>query len=288
MADSVIQLLNILFGLAFTLIFAFVMNKLDQRYRFSKPRQDRSVHYHRIADESLTRARQRWQRAGRTIRFGPVGAFYGGDQPDNLNRFTPDAGALAIVDDRLVFRSASSANFEIDLPLESIRWFGQANVTVQRVNALTFYVEQDSRWRLYTIGVEDVEGVNRALQEIGGLALNPDPDYGPVNTLRCNQNVYGHWVPDHTVRLVLIRDHLLANWRTVVRFDQIQGLAVLPSGGLSPVTSALLSIRYTSDDGKPRGVGFALGWDKAFVWAAMLEKRTGVELDQVERKKKIG
>ncbi len=140
-------------------------------------------------------------------------------------------------------------------------------MTVQKHNALTFYVEQESRWRLYTIGVEYVEPITRALQEIGGVALNPDPDYGPVNALRYDQNIYGHWEPDHTVRLYLIPDHLLADWRTVVRFDQIGGLAVLPSGGLSPVDLALLSIRYTSDDGRPCGVGFALGWDKVYTWA---------------------
>jgi hypothetical protein len=293
MSQTLTQALSVLLGviasLGITALLIYIFVASSGQGRWSGSQAERTAYYlDRVADESLDRARQHWQRAGRTIRFGPVKAFYCGDQPDNLNRFTPDAGALAIVDARLVFRSASSANFEIDLPLESIRWFGQANVTVQQFNALTFYVEPASRWRLYTIGVEDVEGVNRALQDIGGLALNPDPDYGPVNVLRCDQNIYGHWVPDHTVRLYLIPDHVLADWRTVVRFDQIQGLAVLPSGGLSPAGSALLSIHYTADDGRPRGVGFALGWSKAFVWAAMLEERTGVEREQVERKKKIG
>jgi hypothetical protein len=242
----------------------------------------------RTADESLDRARQHWQRTGRTIRFGPVKAFYGGDQPDNLNRSAPDAGALAIVDDRLIFRSASSANFEIDLPLASIRRFGQSNEVVQQANALTFYVEDDARWRLYTIGVEDAKRVIQALQDVGGVAMNRDSAYGPVNAQRFDQNIYGHWVPDHTVRLYLIPDHLLADWRTVVRFDQIQGLAVLPSGGLSSPNSVLLSIRYTSDDGKPCAVGFALGEDKAQAWADILEYRTSIKQDQDQRKKKTG
>jgi hypothetical protein len=286
MAEIVIALIRILLIAAIGVMYVFIMVEAARNHETREEQIEARLN--RTAAEGVERARRRWLRAGRTIRFGPVKAFYCGDQPDNLNRSAPDVGALAIVDDRLIFRSVSSANFEIDLPLESIRWFGQANVTVQQFNALTFYVEPASRWRLYTIGVEDVEGVNRALQDIGGLALNPDPDYGPVNALRCDQNIYGHWVPDHTVRLYLIPDHVLADWRTVVRFDQIQGLAVLPSGGLSPAGSALLSIHYTADDGRPRGVGFALGWSKAFVWAAMLEERTGVEVDQVERKKKIG
>jgi hypothetical protein len=293
MSQTLTQALSVLLcviaslGITALLIYIFVAS--SGQGRWSGSQAERTAYYlDRVADESLDRARQHWQRAGRTIRFGPVKAFYCGDQPDNLNRFTPDAGALAIVDARLVFRSASSANFEIDLPLESIHWFGQPNVTVQQVNALTFYVEHDSRWRLYTFGVDHVPHVAQALQEIGGVELNPLSDYGPVNTLRYDENIYGHWVPDHTVRLYLIPDHLLADWRTIVRFDQIQGVVVLPSGGLSPAASALLSIRYTSDDGKPRGIGFALGWDKARAWAAMLEERTGVEPDQVERKKKIG
>jgi hypothetical protein len=293
MAEFVIPFLELIIALMLFFIgyIVVMMETRDsgKKGRWSGSWQERTAYIlNQVADESLDRARQRWQRAGRTIRFGPVKAFYCGDQPDNLNRFTPDAGALALVDDRLIFRSASSANFEIDLPLESIRWFGQANVIVQQVNALTFYVERNSRWRLYTIGVEDVEAVSRALQEVGGVALNLDPDYGPVRTLRYDQNIYGHWVPDHTVRLYLIPDHLLADWRTAVRFDQIRGLAVLPSAGLSSPNSMLLSIRYTSDDGRPRGVGFALGWSKAFAWATILEERTGIELDQVERKKKVG
>jgi hypothetical protein len=293
MSQTLTQALSVLLGviasLGITALLIYIFVASSGQGRWSGSQAERTAYYlDRVADESLDRARQHWQRAGRTIRFGPVKAFYCGDQPDNLNRFTPDAGALAIVDARLVFRSASSANFEIDLPLESIHWFGQPNVTVQQVNALTFYVEHDSRWRLYTIGVDHVPHVAQALQEIGGVELNPLSDYGPVNTLRYDENIYGHWVPDHTVRLYLIPDHLLADWRTIVRFDQIQGVVVLPSGGLSPAASALLSIRYTSDDGKPRGIGFALGWDKARAWAAMLEERTGVEPDQVERKKKIG
>jgi hypothetical protein len=293
MSQTLTQALSVLLGviasLGITALLIYIFVASSGQGRWSGSQAERTAYYlDRVADESLDRARQHWQRAGRTIRFGPVKAFYCGDQPDNLNRFTPDAGALAIVDARLVFRSASSANFEIDLPLESIHWFGQPNVTVQQVNALTFYVEHDSRWRLYTFGVDHVPHVAQALQEIGGVELNPLSDYGPVNTLRYDENIYGHWVPDHTVRLYLIPDHLLADWRTIVRFDQIQGVVVLPSGGLSPAASALLSIRYTSDDGKPRGIGFALGWDKARAWAAMLEERTGVEPDQVERKKKIG
>jgi hypothetical protein len=286
MAELLTTFTGVLFVAAIGVVYIFIM---VQAFRNDQTRQERiDARLERTAAEGVDRARRRWLRAGRTIRFGPVKAFYGGDQPDDLNRNTHDAGALAIVDDRLIFRSVSSANFEIDLPLASIRWFGQANVTVQLFNALTFYVEQASHWRLYTIGVEDVEGVNRALQDVGGLTLNPDPDYGPVNALRCEQNIYGHWVPEHTVRLYLIRDHVLADWRTVVRFDQIQGLAVLPSGGLSPAGSALLSIHYTADDGRPRGVGFVLGWSKVFMWANWLEERSGVQLDQVERKKKAG
>ncbi len=291
MSSEVVILAGVWWPLAF-FIGIFVLRRAIAKSRYSwilesMEYDQPNFRLDQAADESLDRARQHWERAGRTIRFGPVKAFYGGDQPDELNRFTPDPGALAIVDERLIFRGASSANFEIDLPLESIRWFGQSNVTVQQRNALTFYVEHEAHWRLYTIGVEDVEGVVRALQEIGGVELNPDPDYGPVNTLRYDQNIYGHWEPDHTVRLYLIPEHLLADWRTVVRFDQIGGLAVLPSGGLSPVDSALLSIRYTSGDGRPCGVGFALGWDKAHEWANMLEKRTGIELESIERKKKV-
>jgi hypothetical protein len=247
-----------------------------------------AYHLDQDAGESLERARLYWQRAGRTIRFGPVKAFYCGDQPDDLNCSAPDAGALALVDDRLIFRGASSANFEIDLPLERIHWFGQANVTVQQWNAIAVYVERDSRWRLYTFGVDDVPQVAQALQEIGGVELNPKPDYGPVSARRYDQNIYGHWEPGHTVQLYLIPDHLLVDWRTVMRLDQVRGLAVLPSGGLSPADSVLLSIGYTSDDGKPRGVGFALGWDKAAAWADMLRARTGVELDSFGRKKKTG
>ncbi len=290
MSEFVIPFLELVVVLTFAFIIFLIMLTSDsnEKGRWSSSWQERTAHsLNRTVEESLDRARQHWQRAGRTIRFGPVKAFYCGDQPDKLNRFTPDPGALALVDYRLIFRGASSANFEIDLPLESIRWFGQSNVIVQQVNALTFYVEHDSRWRLYTIGVEDMEPTVRALQEIGGVTLNPDPDYGPVNALRYDQNIYGHWEPDHTVRLYLIPEHLLADWRTVVRFDQIGGLAVLPSGGLSPVDSALLSIRYTSDDGRPCGVGFALGWDKVYTWANLLEKRTGIELESIERKKKV-
>jgi hypothetical protein len=292
MSQTLTQALSVLSGvffLAATAVFIYIFVASRGQGPWSDSWQERTAYrLDRIAEKSLGRAWQRWQRAGRTIRFGPVKAFYCGDQPDNLNRMSPEPGALAIVDDRLIFRSAGSANFEIDLLLASIRWFGQPNVIVQQFNALTFYVEHDARWRLYTIGVEDVEAVSRALQEIGGVALNPDPDYGPINTLRHVQNVYGHWVPAHTVRLYLIPDHLLADWRTVVRFDQVKGLAVLPSGGLSSPNSVLLSVRYTSDDGRPCGVGFALGWDKARAWARLLEERTGVELDQVERKKKSG
>jgi hypothetical protein len=126
------------------------------------------------------------------------------------------------------------------------------------------------------------------MQEIGGIALNPDPDYGPVNTMRYDQNIDGHWVRDHTVRLYLIPDHLLADWRTAVRFNQVQELAVQSSGDFNPHDSTLLSIRCTSDDGRSRGVGFALSWDKAFELASLLEQHTGVVFEKVECKKEVG
>jgi hypothetical protein len=234
---------------------------------------------------NIEHTRRYWQREGRIIRFGPVNTLYLGDLPDNLNML-PDAGWLGLVDDRLIFLGESSANLEISLPLERIRWIGQANVKVQQWNALTMYIEWESGWRLHTFEVWEFNKLVTAMQEIGGVALVRYSDYGPFDAPRYDQNIYGQWERGYTMKLYLMEDRLLADWRTVVTLDQIRGLAVLPSAGLSLTHSALLSVHYTMADNRLHAVGFAMDGEKAGEWARVLQTRTGIEPEYGGRKQK--
>lgn len=251
----------------------------------------------RAQDTFLGRVRTEWVRAGRIIRFGPVGAVSFGTRPRAA--YTGGAfGALGITDRSLVFDGHRSNRHNATIPLASLRWIGLATLPVwtgrisARKRVLALHFEGSDGWRVATFVTDAPEDIAQALEAETGLPARDTgsarADFGPGRATRLFQDVYGDWSEDREDDLYLAPDRLLFGWRSAIPLDDIQRLNVLHRGGLDalrPLASGLLRIEYRAAEGAIETVGFKVRRPAEWADAIAEHSASGLPVGQGRKKK---
>jgi hypothetical protein len=238
-----------------------------------------------------------WSRPGHTMHFGPVRTLYRGDRPCEV--FTHrEAGALGIVDDRLIFTREDGAA-EINVPLEIIRWIGlqpiEVNAVQEPIHQLAMFVhsEVESDWRVWVFSPENVDGLPDALQKAGGVAFDTQHtdrrlDHGPAEVSHWQQDIYGRWSKVGEVKLYLAPDRLVFTGHEAIHLAQVRQLAVVRRHRPHVGQPALLRVDWLGPDGKLHTDGFGLSPRESDAWAEVLHWRTDVPVEHYtgQRKKK--
>jgi hypothetical protein len=237
-----------------------------------------------------------WVRAGRIIRYGPVGAISFGTRPRRT--YTGGVfGALGITDQALVFDGHRSNRHDASIRLSTIRWAGLTTVPVAvgRISAskhaLALHYEGSDGWRVATFVTEAPEAIAQAVSRETGLPARDTgserADFGPVRATRLFQDVYGDWSTDREDELYLAPDRLLFAWRDAIPLDDIQRLDVIDAGrldALNPLSSGLLRVEYRAPDDTIDVVGFRVR--RGAQWADAIAERSASGLPVVQGRKK--
>jgi len=250
----------------------------------------------RTQQAHVGRVRTDWVRAGRIIRYGPVGAISFGTRPRGT--YTGGAfGALGIADKTLVFDGHRSNRHDVTIRLDALRWIGLTTISVwagrvaARRRALALHYEGPDEWRVATFVTDAPEDIAQALGRETGLLVRDTgserADYGPARATRLIQDVYGEWSTDREDELYLAPDRLLFAWRSAIALDDIQRLDVIDAGGLdalNPLSAGLLRVEYRAADGAIDTVGFRVR--RAAGWADAIAERSASGLPVVQGRKK--
>lgn len=242
------------------------------------------------------RVRTDWVRAGRIIRYGPVGAISFGTRPRGT--YTGGAfGALGITDRTLVFDGHRTNRHDVTIRLDALRWIGLTTISVwagrvaARRRALALHYEGPDEWRVATFVTDAPEDIAQVLGRETGLLVRDTgserADYGPARATRLLQDVYGEWSTDREDELYLAPDRLVFAWRSAIALDDIQRLDVIDAGGLdalNPLSAGLLRVEYRAADGAIETVGFRVR--RAAAWADAIAERSASGLPVVQGRKK--
>lgn len=243
--------------------------------------------------------RTAWVRAGQRVRFGPVGVVCFAHPPQTT--YTRGLfGALGITEGQLVFEGHRDHRADLRLPLTHIQRIGLCSVAVRagrtasRKRALSIHHQGPDGWRVTTIISDDPQDSAAALSDACDLPVHDSgitrDDFGPADTTRMAQDVYGDWSPDRDGVLYLAPDRLLFNWRDAIPLDTIERLDVLTRGTWHdrlPLAEALLRVERTAPDGARAVTGFVLR--RADDWASAIQQRISAPIAvQAGRKKKDG
>lgn len=241
--------------------------------------------------------RTAWVRAGQRVRFGPVGVVCFAHPPQAIctrGLF----GALGITEGQLVFEGHRAHRADLRLPLNHIQRIGLCRVTLRtgrttrRKRALRVYAAGPNGWRVTTILSDNPQDIAAALSAACALPVHDSgtarDDFGPADTTRMIQDVYGDWFPDRDGVLYLAPDRLLFNWRDAIPLATIERLDVLARDTWRdrfPLAEALLRIEHTAPDGARNVAGFVLR--HAEDWASAIQQRISAPIPvQAGRKKK--
>jgi hypothetical protein len=188
----------------------------------------------------------------------------------------PLSGMLGIHNNDLRFVSASNT---LAISLDSIRWISHQNSTmfVLPQKPLTIYCETNDLWSIYAFTSPQAEELARAIQAHSHADYQPEYVIGgPLQTSIQTQDVYGEWAePDSTV-LCLAPDRLLSLWHTWIELKQIRHLGLLPDN--------TIQISYLSD--RMHVVGLILDFNQAMLWQNLLERATGLTVEDLAGRKK--
>lgn len=227
--------------------------------------------------------RTAWVRAGQRVRFGPVGVVCFAHPPQTT--YTRGLfGALGITEGQLVFEGHRDHRADLRLPLTHIQRIGLCRVAVRagrtasHKRALSIHHQDPDGWRVTTIISDDPQDIAAALSDICDLPVHDSgtarDDYGPTDTTRMTQDVYGDWFPDREGVLYLAPDRLLFNWRDAIALDTIERIDVLARGTWRdrlPLAESLLRIEHGAPDGARDVTGFVLR--RADDWAGAIQQR---------------
>jgi hypothetical protein len=245
----------------------------------------------------VTRQRAEW--ADRALVVPPVGTISYGDYPPRYHTRRV-YGALALVDDRLIFAGHRDALHDCAVPVASLRWIGlrarYKNTWNRRIATpeLRIHAETPSGWRVYTFAEGALRPFAEQVAQHAGLTLHDldekFEDFGPEAAVHLIQDALGNWQritpetfdpaappPDWDglrYMLYLAPDHLVYDWRHTIPLDTIRRVDMHAAGKLNPFAENLLKIEYVAAEGDPRGTGFLLA--NAGDWAGIIEQRISV------------
>lgn len=254
---------------------------------------------HGVQRAQARRMRETWEGLGRRARFGPVPASCSGlrsapQQPGYVG------GVVGIADDHLVFTGLSTPTFDIDLPVENLRWLDRQWINqgdalpLKDARRVVVHFEGAGGWRVYTFRLRDLEAFAQALSAASGLPLHEslinrlDLLTLSVSAVRMKQDIYGQWQTDLTDQLYLAPDRLLFAWQDAILLTDIRQVSVYQDSRLldrlNPFGADLLRIDYESGGGS-HTVGFRVSG--AQTWATRIAGQAGIMVDgDTGRKKK--
>ncbi len=243
--------------------------------------------------------RTAWMRAGRRVRFGPVGTSNAGPLPQHSYRL--QFGALGIVDDRLVIEGHRDHHADIELPPSSIARVGlcivpvQAGARVTDRRALHVHYTGPGGWRVATIVTDDPQAIAMALHRHTGLPVYDSgtarDDFGPMPATQMQQDIYGDWDPVREGDLYLAPDRVIFNWQDAIALETIARIDVLRQGTWRdrlPDAEGLLRIEHTTGADDAHAVtGYVVR--RAGEWAAAIQRHIRAPIPvQIGRKKRAG
>jgi hypothetical protein len=195
----------------------------------------------------------------------------------------PQIGALGIHNGDLLLIPPYSSSPILLIPLDSIRWICHQNMswserdTFATQDALTLHCESNGRWLIYTLSSPQAETIAQRIQN--QTQANYKSSYilsGPIPARYKYQDIYGQWKKQESTTLYFAPDRLLSVWHSWIEFSQIQHLALLPDD--------TLKITYQANG--LHVAGLELEHDQAVIWAEMLERATGIAVENLAGRKK--
>lgn len=237
----------------------------------------------RAQQRHVIETRTGWVRAGRVIRYGPVGAISYGTRPQRVYQHGVP-GAVGLTDRALVFDGRRDRSCDVSVAYESVRWIALQTIAAagrgrsREVRALLVHYQSAETWHVASYVLDDPHELAAQLAQQTGLPLEdsgPDrADYGPADASRARQDVYGVWHPDRDGALYLAPDRLVFDWRDAIPLGAITRLDVITRAGLAerlPFSDDLLRVEYTDADDERQTVGLVMR--HADRWADAISRR---------------
>lgn len=236
----------------------------------------------------VRRISARWRVKYHEIQFEPVGVWVSSLR-HRRKRARGTFGALALVDNHLVYKGKNNDLFDIAVPLESIqcvglRITGLFDPATPVHTKLRVEFQSPNGLRVFTFNLWRSRSLETLAAQIGLPIHQLDPwpqELAPTNATRMMQDIYGQWHVDFSDNLYLAPDRLVFAWQDVIMLADIRALALYDKPGaldmLKPFAHGLLRIEYCANvDLPPQTVGFELV--DARTWGERIAARSGVSL----------
>jgi hypothetical protein len=227
---------------------------------------------------TFQRALNRW--AKEFPSSDPVEALYYGELSRPAFK-SPMWGVLGIVENRLVYLSIKGPTDWIEL--SEIRWICHQNMSTQARDtfptheALTLHCELNGRWEVYVFTTPGAEHLAQVIH--AQTQAHYQPRYfigGPIQVRYKHQDLYGQWGEEDSTRLYLAPDRLLSQWHSWIELKQIQHWGLMPDN--------TIQLTYLSD--RLHVVSLDLGYAQTNIWVDLLERATGLPMENLAGRKK--
>ncbi len=230
----------------------------------------------------VNQVRTAWVRAGRIVRFGPVGATCLDLQPRRTYS-GGTFGALGIADGQLIFSGHRDNACNLNLSFTQLQRIGLTTVSVLtgRVTAgkraLAVHFTGPEGWRVATFLLDKPVEFAQTLSTNTGLPVHDSgrqrEDYGPARAIRVIQDIYGEWQEDREGDLYLAPDRLLFHWRNVIPLIDIQRMDVFQQASANPLAADILRIEYDTPTGEYENETTGFLVRRADKWAEEIAQR---------------
>ncbi|MBI5958582.1 MAG: hypothetical protein HY866_07605 [Chloroflexi bacterium] len=219
-----------------------------------------------------------WRQKYDFVVFSPTQSHYYGDLSQRDNSVGIDDGVIGAADGKIIFASRKSSTFELSFPFAILHQLSHPDTTAHPrmkhyysfAGHLTIHCERADRWHIHLFDLAFLPAFITALEPFGLSLAEGDYDLGPIQALRLEQNIYGHWETKHTTTLYLTPDRVLYDWRTAIHFAQLRGVGIMLRPG--PLGKQFLRVDYINENNSPHSVGFEMSTENVYRWAQHLER----------------